>query len=166
MRIAVSRSVKIARISASLSGLSQTTTRLGVFDEARTRPQAPFSSSTRAPLTVTMSGDRPPAERAARCGALFEASDDAVEHGVFLGVGAIGRHGGRGPGAGQGAAQVRERTPGIVVHQPADLDGDAHAAIVAAADRLGEEVVPHFSKPARAPSSFTLRFMWLWPVFQ
>ena len=55
-----SRSSKIARSSASDVGLSQTTTRFGVLDEARTRPQPPFSSITRAPLTVTISVMRCP----------------------------------------------------------------------------------------------------------
>ena len=40
-------------VMPSLALLSQTTTRLGVFDEARTSPQAPLSRITRAPLTVT-----------------------------------------------------------------------------------------------------------------
>ena len=55
MRITASISEKIARISSSLSPLSQTTTRLGVFEEARTSPQEPLSRMTRAPLTVTTS---------------------------------------------------------------------------------------------------------------
>ena len=48
-------SAKIARISASLSELSQTTTRFGVFELARTSPQLPLSRITRAPFTVTTS---------------------------------------------------------------------------------------------------------------
>ena len=37
--------------------------------------------------------------------------------------------------------------PGIAVHQLGDLDRDAHAAVVAAPDRLGEEVVPGLLEP-------------------
>jgi hypothetical protein len=55
MRMIALISAKMARISASDSGLSQTTTRLGVFEEARTSPHAPLSRITRAPLTVTIS---------------------------------------------------------------------------------------------------------------
>ena len=46
-------SSKTARISASDSGLSHTTTRFGVLDDARTNPHAPLSKITRAPLAVT-----------------------------------------------------------------------------------------------------------------
>src|SRR5471032_931532 len=46
-------SLNMARILASDAGLSTTTTRDGLLDEARTRPQVPSSSVTRTPLTVT-----------------------------------------------------------------------------------------------------------------
>ena len=137
-----SRSAKIARISASLAGLSQTTTRFGVLDEARTSPQAPFSSITRAPFTVTMPVIARPAEAAALAPARAAMPrDDAVEHRVLLGVGAEGRHRRGRPGPRQRPAQVGHRAARVAVHQLGDLDRHPHAAVVAAADRLGEEVV-------------------------
>src|SRR5437899_131691 len=43
----------MARMFSSDVGLSTTTTREGLFDEARTSPHVPSASTTRTPLTVT-----------------------------------------------------------------------------------------------------------------
>ena len=46
-------SANIARMLASDTGLSTTTTKDGLFEEARTSPQVPSANVTRTPLTVT-----------------------------------------------------------------------------------------------------------------
>ena len=130
-----------------LSGLSQTTTRLGVLDEARTRPQAPLSSITRAPLTVTTSAiARPPsAPPSSRAG--LDPPHDARQRVVLLAVRAEGRHGGRVVDGGQGAPHVRDRPLRVAVEDPAQLDGHAHPVVVAPPDGLGEEVVARLLEP-------------------
>lgn len=50
-----SMSEKIDHISFSLSELSQTTTKLGVLLDARTKPHAPLLRIIRAPFTVIIS---------------------------------------------------------------------------------------------------------------
>ena len=90
VRITVSISAKIARISASLSGLSQTTTRLGVLEDARTSPQAPFSRITQGAVDCDNLSDFPARDTATFVGALHQLLHQPVQHGVFLGIGAIG----------------------------------------------------------------------------
>src|SRR6202789_941011 len=46
-------SANMARMLASDTGLSPTTPRDGLFEDARTRPQVPSAKVTRTPLTVT-----------------------------------------------------------------------------------------------------------------
>ena len=56
----------MARNSASFTVLSQTTTRFGVLEEARTKAKPPFASVRRSPLTRVMWRDALAAKRAAR----------------------------------------------------------------------------------------------------
>ena len=54
----------------------------------------------------------------------------------------------------QGAAQVGHGHAWVAVHQFADFDGNAHAAVITAPDRLSQEIVPRFFKPCERAQLF------------
>ena len=136
-----STALNISRMRASDTGLSTTTTSSGLLDEARTRPQVPSSTVTRTPLTVTRSRIGWPATLSPFCLRRLEVLHHLLDDAVFLLVVAMRRHGRRAPGLRQRVLQLRHRLSGIAVEHVADRERRNQAVVVAAAERLVEEVV-------------------------
>jgi len=86
---------------------------------------------------------------------LHHGIDDAV----FGFVRAMRRHGRRRPGFRQRVLQVRHRLAGRAIKHLADRDRGNQAIVIAAPERLVEEEMAGFFKPASAPSSLVRRFM-------
>ena len=149
----------MSRMRASDAGLSTTTTSSGLFEEARTSPQVPSSTVTRTPLTVTRSRIGCPATFSPSGFRRFEMLHHIVDHTVLHLVGAMRRHGRRGPCLRQRIPEVGHGLARIAVEHVADREREDEAIVVAAAERLVEEEVTGFLEAGDAPISLTRRFM-------
>src|SRR5260370_7156472 len=75
---------------------------------------------------------------------LPEVSYDVADRAVFYLVGAVRRHGGRGPGLGQGRLEVGHGLCGIAVEHVANREREHEPVVVAASERRIEEEVTGF----------------------
>src|ERR1700677_3453753 len=140
----------MARIRASDSGLSTTTTSSGLFHEFRLirrgADQSPRAVFDRDPDAVDGDelADRLPGERLAPRLHRPEALDDAVGDFVFDLVAAMRRHRRRAPGLGQIAIEIGHRLSGVAVEHIEDRDRSDEAVVVAPTARRVEEEMPRF----------------------